>query len=97
LIATAIHTVSPENIFTFFGKKLAPQYQGEAGNNYNVRIQGSRIKHSIGNNSIKMYDKFSKILRIETTTNDITFFKHYRKVEHKDGTSSMENIQILSY
>jgi hypothetical protein len=94
LIATAIHTVSPENIFTFFGKKLDPRFKGEAGNNYNVRIQGSRIKHSIDKNSIKMYDKFSKILRIETTTNDITFFKHFRKVEHKDGTTSMKNAPL---
>ncbi len=37
-----------------------------------------------------MYDKFSKILRIETTTNDVGFFKHYREVEHRDGSRSME-------
>ena len=37
-----------------------------------------------------MYDKFSKILRIETTTNDVSFFKHYREVEHRDGTKSMK-------
>jgi hypothetical protein len=36
--------------------------------------------------SIKMYDKFSLILRIETTVNDVTFFKHYREVEHRDGS-----------
>jgi hypothetical protein len=94
LIATAIHTVKPENIFTFLGKKLDPRFQGEAGNNYNVRIQGSRIKHIIDKNSIKMYDKFSKILRIETTTNDIKFFKHYRKVEHRNGTTSMKDAPL---
>lgn len=37
---------------------------------------------------ITMYDKFQKVLRIEITSTDISFFKHYRKVEHKDGTSS---------
>ncbi|GAH17250.1 unnamed protein product, partial [marine sediment metagenome] len=58
------------------------------GNNYNIRIEGTRIKHSMGKNSIKMYDKFSKILRIETTTNDVSFFKHYREVVHKNGTHS---------
>ncbi len=41
----------------------------------------------MGCNSIKMYDKFSQILRIETTTNNISFFQHYRTVEHRDGTS----------
>lgn len=88
LIATAIHIVKPGNIATFLGQKLDPRYQGEIGNNYNIRIQGSRIKHNMGPNTIKMYDKFSKILRIETTTNKVSFFKHYRQVEHKDGTSS---------
>jgi len=88
LIATAIHTVKPENIATFLGSKLSSLYQGEIGNRYNVRIEGSRIRHQMGKSAIKMYDKMSKILRIETTTIDITFFKHYREVEHRDGTKS---------
>jgi hypothetical protein len=33
-----------------------------------------------------MYDEFGIILRIETTTNDVTFFKHHRTVEQRDGT-----------
>jgi len=90
LVATAIHTVKPDNIATFLGHKVDPRYQGEMGNNYNIRIQGSRVKHTMGKSSIKMYDKFSKILRIETTTNDVTFFKHYREVEHRNGTKSMK-------
>ena len=90
LTATAIHTVKPDNIATFLGHKVDPRYQGEIGNNYNIRIQGSRIKHTMGKSSIKMYDKFSKILRIETTTNDVSFFKHYREVEHRNGTKTME-------
>ena len=32
-----------------------------------------------------MYDKFGQILRIETTTNDVSFFKHHRRVEHRNG------------
>lgn len=90
LTATAIHTVKPDNIATFLGHKVDPRYQGEIGNNYNIRIEGSRIKHTMGKSSIKMYDKFSKILRIETTTNDVGFFKHYREVEHRGGGKSME-------
>jgi predicted transcriptional regulator len=88
LVATAIHTVKPENICSFLGQKLSPLYQGEVGNSYNVRIEGSRIKHTKGSNSIKMYDKFHKMLRIETTTNNISDFKHYREVVHRDGTTS---------
>jgi predicted transcriptional regulator len=90
LIATAIHTVQPDNIATFLGQKLSPLYKGEMGNNYQVRIKGSRIKHIMGKASIKMYDKFSKILRIETTINDVSFFKHYREVVHLDGSKSMQ-------
>lgn len=94
LTATAIHTVKPDNIATFLGQKVDQRYQGEMGNNYSVRIEGSRIKHTMGKSSIKMYDKFSKILRIETTTNDVGFFKHYRKVEHRNGDSSMKNAPL---
>lgn len=88
LIAMAIHTVKPDNIATFLGRKLHGNYQQEMGNRYNVRLEGSRIKHSMGKCSIKMYDKFQIILRIETTTNNVTFFQHYRTVEHRDGTTT---------
>ena len=71
---TAIHTVKPQNIATFLGKKFHGNYQGEMGNNFNTRIQGTRIKHTMGTAAIKMYDKFGTILRIETTTNDVSFF-----------------------
>ena len=37
-----------------------------------------------------MYDKFHLVLRIETTTNDVSFFKHHRKVEHREGPSTRE-------
>lgn len=90
LIRTAIHTVKPENIATFLGRKLNPQYQDEMGNNFSTRIEGTCIKFRMGSTSIKMYDKHGIILRIETTTNDVSFFKHYRQVEHRDGTTSME-------
>lgn len=85
LTRTAIHTVKPDNIATFLGRKLNGNYQDEMGNRFNIRIEGTRIKHSMGPVSIKMYDKFSLILRIETTVNDVSFFKHYREVEHRDG------------
>ncbi len=66
LIATAIHTVKPANIATFLGQKLNGNYQGKVGYNYNIRIEGRRIKHSMGPVSIKMYDKFNKIISVDT-------------------------------
>jgi len=37
--------------------------------------------------SVKMYDKFSLVLRIETTTNNVSFFKHHRRVEQRNGST----------
>jgi len=88
LVRTAVHTVKPEHIATFLGRKLSGQYQDEMGNDFHTRIEGTRIKHHMAKVAIKMYDKFGMVLRIETVANDVSFFKHYRKVEHRDGTSS---------
>ena len=88
LTRTAIHSVKPDNIATFLGRKIHPHYQDEVGNNFSTRIEGTCIKFKMGSASIKMYDKFGIILRVETTTNDLSFFKHYRKVEHRDGSTS---------
>ena len=87
LTRTAIHSVKPDNIATFLGRKLAANYQDEMGNRYNIRIEGTRIKHTMGPVSIKMYDKFGHILRIETTVYNVSFFQHYRTVEQRDGTA----------
>ena len=60
------------------------------GNRFNIPIAGTRIKHTMGPVAIKLYDKFGLILRIETTVNDVSFFKHYRQVEHRDGSQEMK-------
>ena len=88
LLETLILAVKPENVATFLGRKLHGNYQGEMGNRFNVRWLGTRIKHQMGPVTIKMYDKFNIVLRIETTTNDVSFFKQYRRVHHRDGTTS---------
>ena len=41
-----------------------------------------------------MYDKHGLILRIETTVNDVSFFKHHRRVEHRDGTWEMKTAAL---
>ena len=89
-VRTAVHAVHAEEVATFLGRKLTPQYLGEAGTDFHTRIEGTRIKHSMGKASIKMYDKRGFILRVETTANDVTFFKHHRRVEHKNGTTELK-------
>lgn len=92
LVHTAIQAVKPDQIATFLGRKhkLHSNNTEEVGNDFQTRIQGTRVKHRIGPCSIKMYDKASLILRIETTTNNPSWFSHYRTVAHRNGTTSHE-------
>jgi hypothetical protein len=85
LLESLTHSVKPDDIATFLGRKLHGNYQGECGNRFNRRILGTRLKHSLGPVSIKMYDKFGLILRIETTVSDVTFFRQRRTVHHRNG------------
>jgi hypothetical protein len=82
---TAIHAVKAKNVATFLGRRLTVRYEGEMGNSFSTRIEGTRIKHVMGPVSVKMYDKRGIILRIETTANNVSFFQHHRKVEQKNG------------
>jgi hypothetical protein len=85
---TAIHSLKPEQVSTFLGHKLHGSYEDELGNRFSTCIEGTCIKHHMGKIAIKMYDKHAIVLRVETTANDVSFFKHHRKVEHRDGTVS---------
>jgi hypothetical protein len=87
---TAIHAIKPEHVATFLGRKLTGSYEGEAGNDFHTRIQGTCIKHHLGPVAIKLYDKFGLIGRVECTANDVTFFKHHRTVEHRDGATAFK-------
>ena len=88
IIKTAIFTVKPDNIATFLGKRITYNCKKEVGTNYNQRFLGTRIKHHMGDVSIKMYDKHGIVLRIESTCNNIGEFRVNRKVLHRDGSSS---------
>jgi len=90
LTRTAIHSVKPENIATFLGRKLHGNYQDDMGNNFHTRTEGTCLRHHMGKVAIKMYDKYRLVLRIETVANDISFFKHHRRVEHRDRTWQMK-------
>ena len=84
LIRESVLSVKAEQTASFLGHKITPQLTQELGTQFSTRIEGTCIKHRFASSSIKMYDKFGCILRIETTTNDVSFFKHHRKVEHRE-------------
>ena len=87
IIETAMHTITPENIANFLGKRFSLQFEGEAGSRYNKRILGTRIKHQLGDTSVKIYDKFGSILRIEVTSNNVSEMRVFRPVQKRDGTT----------
>ena len=84
LSRNAVLAVKAPQVMSFLGKKITPQLKEELGSRRSTRIEGTRIKHQVGPVSIKMSDKFERVLRIETTVNDVSFVKHHREVEHKD-------------
>jgi hypothetical protein len=86
----AVLAVKAEQVASFLGKKITPQLAQEIGSRFSTRIEGTCIKHRLGDAQVKMYDKLGRILRIETTVNDVSFFKHHRKVEHRDSPSTRE-------
>ena len=85
LVRQSVLSVRAEQVASFLGRQITPQLAQEIGSQFSTRIEGTCIKHRFGKSSIKMYDKCGIVLRIETTTNDVSFFKHHRKVEHRDG------------
>jgi hypothetical protein len=79
LLDHAIRCFDAEDVLTFFGRKLHGNLQAEVVTDYKVRSQGARIKHRLGANWIKMYDKAALVLRIETVINQPRCFKVLRR------------------
>jgi hypothetical protein len=99
IIKTAMHTVTPDDVANFLGKRFSVRFEGEAGSKYNKRILGTRIKHQMGEVSVKIYDKFGSVLRIEVTSNDVWQLKAFREVLKRDGTtiSKVANVKKSIY
>ena len=71
--------IGAEDILQFLGRKLHGSFAGEALSELKKRWPGSRIKHRIKRNWMKMYDKFGVVLRVETVINDPHEFKVWRR------------------
>jgi hypothetical protein len=86
----AVLAADAPRVAGFLGKKITPALAQEIGSRLSTRIEGRCIKHYMGAAGVKVYDKFSRVLRVETTVNDVSFFKHHRRVEHKGATATRE-------
>ena len=90
LLDYAVQTFTPKDILRFLGRKWDRRFDGEVHTHYESdRWFGTRIKHRMKTNWLKMYDKFSLILRVETVINSPKEFWVYRTRRHHDGTSSV--------
>jgi hypothetical protein len=82
-----IRTFHSEDVMRFLGQKLTPagaippRCLGEVLSDLKRRPEGVRLKHRAGQNSVKLYDKQSSVLRVETTINDAHGFKVFRAAE----------------
>ena len=75
LVDHAITCYSGEDVMTFLGRKLSTGFAGEIVSHYKKRWPGTRIKHRMKKNWIKMYDKHGCVLRVETVINNPYEFK----------------------
>jgi hypothetical protein len=89
LLDHALLHFSAQDILTFLGRRLHPNFKGEVLTDCKKdRIPGARIKHRMKNNWLKMYDKFGLILRIETVINQPREFR-VRRLRVRNGRRQM--------
>ena len=83
LVDHAITCFSEEDVMTFLERKLSTGFAGEIVSHYKKRWPGTRIKHRMKKNWIKMYDNHGCVLRVETVINNPYEFKVRRHGKRK--------------
>jgi hypothetical protein len=79
-----------DDVMRFLGHKTTAQgphgnFEGEVVTDLKRRAEGTRIKHRLNANWIKMYDKEGSVLRVETVINNTRDMKVYRTKEGDEG------------
>lgn len=80
IVHVAMTHFSSDDVMRFLGKKIVHAFRGEVVTSFKRRLDGVRVKHWVGLNSLKAYDKPCN-LRIEATINDASQFKIYRPAQ----------------
>ena len=89
LVEHATVNLGAEDILKFLGRKLHPSFLGEVQTHRGQRVEGTRLKHSMKANRLKMYDKVGQVLRIETTINQPKEFRVRRPRTTKAGQQEL--------
>jgi len=86
LVNHAIQGMSCKDVLRFLGRRTNCRFNGEVTVNLRERLEGVRVKHWVEQNSIKMYDKVGRVLRIETTINNPEHLRIRRRTTRKGKT-----------
>jgi hypothetical protein len=85
----ALTTFGSGDVLSFLGR--CPQVRSykaaEVTSTLKTRPEGTRVKHQLNRNSVKMYDKQQTVLRVETTVNDPRDLKVLRPKAGAGGPS----------
>lgn len=91
LLHLGVVSFSSPDVLRFMGKKLTRQGNAAGGlklplsTDLKVRSNGARVKHRLGPNSIKLYDKaydqLGAVLRTEITISQARYFRVYRRTD----------------
>lgn len=93
LVSHAIEQLHAKDVLRFLGRQLTRSNREEVTSERKELVEGVRIKHRVGENSIKMYDKQGSVLRIETTINNPKPFRAYREMV-REGQPRREWVQM---
>jgi hypothetical protein len=97
LVSHGMRCFGAKEVMGFLGRKLSGHFQGEVVTDVldlaHVRIPGVRLKHRVGANVIKMYDKAGVALRVETVINSPEDFR-VRKSVTRRGTPTTEWVPL---
>ncbi len=80
LVRHSVTHVGCQDVLRYLGRpgRLTKYRAGEITTSILTRREGTRCRHSLNGNSIKMYDKQEQLLRIETTINNPRQMKVFR-------------------
>ena len=82
LVLHAMTTFSSGDVMRFLGRRIQSDFDGEIVSDFKNRPEGVRVKHRVGKNSLKLYDKFGIVLRTEFTMNYPRDFRVFRRKEN---------------
>jgi hypothetical protein len=81
IVRHAMNAIGSGEVMRFLGGKVGTNFQGQIVSDFKNRPEGVRVKHRVEGNSVKAYDKAGSILRVETTINDPSRLKVFRRKE----------------